>query len=131
MAENVDTHQRKSQSAGVHVFLLVKTEIRGKNHNRFFPSEFEMEVKENGAWGQSPASRIKMEAERGHPSKGENSLWVSTSLRRRFRKSLKTRQNPCLTQVLALIRMSELFPGHSIITADRADFRVYRRNNVK
>ena len=29
---------------------------------------------------------------------------------------------------LCLIRMSELFPGHSIITVDREDFRVYRRN---
>jgi len=29
---------------------------------------------------------------------------------------------------LCLIRMSELFPGHSIITVDRRDFRVYRRN---
>lgn len=29
---------------------------------------------------------------------------------------------------LCLIRMSELFPRHSVITVDRADFRVYRRN---
>jgi predicted nucleic acid-binding protein len=29
---------------------------------------------------------------------------------------------------LCLIRMSELFPEHSIITVDREDFRVYRRN---
>jgi len=29
---------------------------------------------------------------------------------------------------LCLIRMSELNPGHSIITTDREDFRVYRRN---
>jgi predicted nucleic acid-binding protein len=29
---------------------------------------------------------------------------------------------------LCLIRMSELFPGHSILTVDREDFRVYRRN---
>jgi predicted nucleic acid-binding protein len=29
---------------------------------------------------------------------------------------------------LCLIRMSELFPRHSIITVDRDDFRVYRRN---
>ncbi len=29
---------------------------------------------------------------------------------------------------LCLIRMSELFPKHSLITVDRADFRVYRRN---
>jgi predicted nucleic acid-binding protein len=29
---------------------------------------------------------------------------------------------------LCLIRMSELHPRHSLITVDRADFRVYRRN---
>jgi len=29
---------------------------------------------------------------------------------------------------LCLIRMSELFPKHSVVTVDRADFRVYRRN---
>jgi uncharacterized protein len=29
---------------------------------------------------------------------------------------------------LCLIRMSELFPRHSVITVDRTDFRVYRRN---
>ena len=29
---------------------------------------------------------------------------------------------------LCLIRMSELFPRHSVITVDRKDFRVYRRN---
>lgn len=29
---------------------------------------------------------------------------------------------------LCLIRMSELNPAHSIITTDREDFRVYRRN---
>lgn len=29
---------------------------------------------------------------------------------------------------LCLIRMSELNPRHSVITVDRADFRVYRRN---
>jgi len=29
---------------------------------------------------------------------------------------------------LCLIRMSELYPRHSVITTDRADFRVYRRN---
>ena len=29
---------------------------------------------------------------------------------------------------LCLIRMSELHPGHSVITVDRADFRIYRRN---
>jgi len=29
---------------------------------------------------------------------------------------------------LCLIRMSELFPKHSVITTDRDDFRVYRRN---
>lgn len=29
---------------------------------------------------------------------------------------------------LCLIRMSELYPGHSVLTVDREDFRVYRRN---
>ena len=29
---------------------------------------------------------------------------------------------------LCLIRMSELYPRHSLITVDREDFRVYRRN---
>ena len=29
---------------------------------------------------------------------------------------------------LCLIRMSELYPKHSIITTDLADFRIYRRN---
>ncbi len=29
---------------------------------------------------------------------------------------------------LCLIRMSELFPRHPVITVDREDFRVYRRN---
>jgi predicted nucleic acid-binding protein len=29
---------------------------------------------------------------------------------------------------LCLVRMSELFPKHAVITVDRADFRVYRRN---
>lgn len=29
---------------------------------------------------------------------------------------------------LCLIRMSELFPNHMLITTDKSDFRVYRRN---
>lgn len=29
---------------------------------------------------------------------------------------------------LCLVRMSEIFPKHSVITIDRTDFRVYRRN---
>ena len=29
---------------------------------------------------------------------------------------------------LCLVRMSELYPKHSVITIDRADFRIYRRN---
>jgi len=29
---------------------------------------------------------------------------------------------------LCLIRMSELYPRHSVITVDRADFLIYRRN---
>jgi predicted nucleic acid-binding protein len=36
-------------------------------------------------------------------------------------------RNPDLAD-LCLIRMSELFPRHSVITVDEADFRVYRRN---
>jgi hypothetical protein len=29
---------------------------------------------------------------------------------------------------LCLIRMSKLHPHHSVVTVDRVDFRVYRRN---
>jgi uncharacterized protein len=29
---------------------------------------------------------------------------------------------------LCLVRMSELFPRHAVVTIDRADFEVYRRN---
>jgi predicted nucleic acid-binding protein len=36
-------------------------------------------------------------------------------------------RNPDLAD-LCLIRMSELYPRHSVITVDRDDFRVYRRN---
>jgi predicted nucleic acid-binding protein len=36
-------------------------------------------------------------------------------------------RNPDLAD-LCLIRMSELHPKHSVITVDRDDFRVYRRN---
>lgn len=36
-------------------------------------------------------------------------------------------RNPDLAD-LCLIRMSELFPRHSVITVDRTDFRIYRRN---
>jgi predicted nucleic acid-binding protein len=36
-------------------------------------------------------------------------------------------RNPDLAD-LCLIRMSELFPRHSVVTIDRRDFRVYRRN---
>jgi uncharacterized protein len=36
-------------------------------------------------------------------------------------------QKPDLAD-LCLVRMSELFPKHSVITTDRTDFRVYRRN---
>lgn len=38
-----------------------------------------------------------------------------------------TDQQPDLAD-LCLIRMSELFPKHPVITIDRVDFRVYRRN---
>ena len=30
---------------------------------------------------------------------------------------------------LCLIRMSEMFPQHTVITVDEEDFRIYRRNN--
>ena len=36
-------------------------------------------------------------------------------------------RNPDLAD-LCLIRMSELFPRHALVTVDEADFRVYRRN---
>ena len=36
-------------------------------------------------------------------------------------------RHPDLTD-LCLIRMSELYPKHPVITVDEADFRVYRRN---
>ncbi len=36
-------------------------------------------------------------------------------------------QQPDLADV-CLIRMSELFPDHSVLTTDRKDFAVYRRN---
>jgi len=36
-------------------------------------------------------------------------------------------RNPDLAD-LCLIRMSELFPRHRVVTTDEADFRVYRRN---
>ncbi len=36
-------------------------------------------------------------------------------------------QQPDLAD-LCIIRMSELYPRHTVITVDRADFKVYRRN---
>ncbi len=36
-------------------------------------------------------------------------------------------RNPDLAD-LCLVRMSELYPKHLVITTDRSDFRVYRRN---
>jgi hypothetical protein len=36
-------------------------------------------------------------------------------------------RNPDLAD-LCLIRMSELYPRHTILTTDEGDFRVYRRN---
>jgi predicted nucleic acid-binding protein len=36
-------------------------------------------------------------------------------------------RNPDLCD-LCVVRMSELFPAHSVITTDRRDFAVYRRN---
>jgi len=32
---------------------------------------------------------------------------------------------------LCLIRMSELYPRHTLITVDESDFRVYRRNKLE
>ena len=29
---------------------------------------------------------------------------------------------------LCIVRMSELYPRHTVVTVDRADFRIYRRN---
>ena len=36
-------------------------------------------------------------------------------------------RNPDLADI-CIIRMSELFPRHQVITTDELDFRVYRRN---
>jgi uncharacterized protein len=36
-------------------------------------------------------------------------------------------RNPDLAD-LCLVRMSELFPKHCVVTIDRTDFRIYRRN---
>jgi uncharacterized protein len=36
-------------------------------------------------------------------------------------------RNPDLAD-LCLIRMSEIYPRHSVITVDRTDFNIYRRN---
>jgi len=35
---------------------------------------------------------------------------------------------PWYKKSAALVRMSELYPRHSILTTGEADFRVYRRN---
>ncbi len=37
-------------------------------------------------------------------------------------------QNPDLAD-LCVVRMSELFPNHDVVTTDRRDFTVYRRNH--
>lgn len=37
-------------------------------------------------------------------------------------------RNPDLAD-LCVIRLSELFPRHTVITVDEEDFRIYRRNN--
>jgi len=52
---------------------------------------------------------------------GEN-LTQLQSLAHRFAD-----RNPDLAD-LCLIRMSELYPRHAVITVDEAEFRVYRRN---
>ena len=36
-------------------------------------------------------------------------------------------RNPDLAD-LCLVRLSELYPRHSVVTVDREDFRIYRRN---
>lgn len=52
----------------------------------------------------------------------KNQLPALENLARRY-----TDRHPDLAD-LCLIRMSELFPTHSVITVDRRDFGVYRRN---
>ena len=49
-------------------------------------------------------------------------LWQLAALAERYED-----RHPDLAD-LCLIRMSELYPRHSVITVDREDFRVYRRN---
>jgi hypothetical protein len=51
-----------------------------------------------------------------------SSLAQLTALARRYAD-----RHPDLAD-LCLIRMSELYPRHSVVTVDREDFRVYRRN---
>jgi hypothetical protein len=41
--------------------------------------------------------------------------------------SVAQRRRPALAD-LCLIRMSELYPKHVVLTIDEGDFRVYRRN---
>ncbi len=31
----------------------------------------------------------------------------------------------------AIVRLSELYPGHRVLTVDREDFRIYRRNRTQ
>jgi predicted nucleic acid-binding protein len=52
----------------------------------------------------------------------EDHLPQLASLARRYRD-----RKPDLAD-LCLVRMSELYPRHSVLTVDRDDFRVYRRN---
>jgi hypothetical protein len=44
------------------------------------------------------------------------------------RPCAKSPESPDLAD-LCLIRLSELFPHHTVITVDEEDFRIYRRNN--
>ena len=37
-------------------------------------------------------------------------------------------QQPDLAD-LCVIRLSEIYPSHKVLTIDRSDFRIYRRNN--
>ena len=45
-------------------------------------------------------------------------------------RELASRYSDCRPDLadLCLIRMSELFPRHLVVTVDEEDFRVYRRN---
>ena len=65
------------------------------------------------------------------PTPAASSACVPASPRISNARLPRGRSRPALTVSLAdlcLVRMSELFPRHSVITVDRTDFGVYRRN---